>query len=71
MFKTKINAIATRALLDSEFKAAIMNGQRKEKLKEFDLNDKQVATVLAIDATDLDQFIHQLGDLILDPGLVS
>ena len=71
MFKTQINAIATRALLDSEFKAAIMNGQRKEKLMEFDLNDKQVATVLAIDATDLDHFIHQLGNLIFDPGLVS
>ena len=71
MFKTQINAIATRALLDSEFEAAIMNGKRREKLKEFDLNDKQVATVLAIEATDLYQFIYQLGDLIYDPGLVS
>lgn len=71
MFKTQINAIATRTLLDSEFKAAILNGQRKEKLREFDLNPKQIAKVLALDAADLDQFIHQLGDLILDPSLLS
>lgn len=64
MFKTEINAIATRALLDGEFEAAILNGQRKEKLREFDLDDKQVAALLALDAADLDHFIQQLDDLI-------
>lgn len=71
MFKTEINAIATRALLDGKFEAAILNGQRKKKLGEFDLDDNQVDTVLAIDASNLDQFIHKLGDLIKDPGFIS
>jgi hypothetical protein len=31
MYKENLNAIATRALLDDEFEAAILNGHRREK----------------------------------------
>lgn len=69
MFKTNINAIAAKALLDNEFKAAILNGHRKEKLNEFDLNDTQIEAVMAIKADNLDQFIRRLGTLIQQPSM--
>jgi hypothetical protein len=31
----QINAIATRALVDADFKQAILNGQRRQRLQEF------------------------------------
>ena len=69
MFKTNINAIAAKALLDNEFKAAILNGHRKEKLNEFSLNDSQIEAVMAIKADNLDQFIRRLGTLIQQPSM--
>ena len=71
MLKTNINAIAAQALLDNKFETAILNGQRKEKLHEFDLNEKQIEAVMAIEADDLDQFIRSLGKLIQLPNAVA
>lgn len=64
MSKIKLNAIATQALLDEEFKAAIQSGQHKEKLSAFQLNDEEVQAVMSIDAMDVDQFIRRLGNLM-------
>jgi len=60
MSKLHINAIVTRALLDDEFKAAILNGQRKARLAAFDLTDKERETILSIKSHTLDQFVDQL-----------
>ncbi|MEK6256229.1 MAG: hypothetical protein N2C13_02785 [Chloroflexota bacterium] len=68
MFKSNINAIVAKALLDQEFKAAILNGHRKDKLNEFGLNDQQKAAVMAIKANNLDQFIHRVDKLIQQPS---
>lgn len=64
MSKIKLNAIATQALLDNDFQAAILNGQHQEKLGAFQLNDEEAHAVMAIDAMDIDQFIRRLGNLM-------
>lgn len=69
MFKTNINAIATRALVDNDFQAAILNGHRKDKLHEFGLDSKQTKAVMDIKAANLDQFIRSLNKLIQQPAI--
>ncbi len=64
MSKLKLNAIATQALLDNEFKAALLNGKVQDRLSAFQLNDEEVAAVMSIQAMDLDQFIRHLSGLI-------
>ncbi|MDH3942843.1 MAG: hypothetical protein OEV06_01950 [Anaerolineae bacterium] len=64
MFKVRLNAIAAKALLDHDFQAAILNGRRMEKLGEFNLDPNQIEAVMAIEATDVDQFIRNLGKLM-------
>ncbi len=68
MLKTSINAIAAQALIDNKFEVAILNGQRKEKLHKFNLSEKQIEAVMAIEADNLDQFIRSLGKLIQVPS---
>jgi hypothetical protein len=70
MSKLKLNAIATQALLDNEFKAAVLSGHVQEKLGAFQLNEAEMQAVSSIQAMDLDQFMHRLGNLIqLAPAL--
>ena len=64
MSKLKLNAIATQALLDQEFKAAVLSGRLQEKLGAFQLNEEEMRAVTAIQAMDLDQFMRRLGTLI-------
>ena len=64
MSKIKLNAIATQALLDNDFQAAILNGRHQEKLSAFQMNDEEAHAVMAIDAMDIDQFIRRLGNLM-------
>lgn len=59
-----LNAIATRALVDPEFQAAVLNGQRCARLAAFDLTEREREAVLAIETHDLDQFIRQLEAVI-------
>lgn len=62
MSKLSLNAIATQALVDKNFRADILNGHRKERLNEFELSNKEIDAVLSIKAESVDQFICQLGD---------
>ncbi len=64
MSKLKLNAIAAQALLDNEFKAAILNGKVQERLGAFHLNEEEKKAVMSIQAMDLDQFIRHLSGLI-------
>lgn len=70
MSKLKLNAIAAQALLDKEFKAALLSGRGQEKLGAFQLNDEEMRAVTSIKAMDLDQFMRRLGSLIqMSPAL--
>jgi hypothetical protein len=60
MSQLHLNAIVTQALLDDEFRAAILNGQRRARLAAFDLTDQEREVVLSIPAHDLDGFIRQI-----------
>ncbi|MCW5876593.1 MAG: hypothetical protein KIS85_06890 [Anaerolineales bacterium] len=64
MSKLKLNAIATQALLDNEFKVALLSGEVQDRLSAFELNEEEVAAVMSIRAMDLDQFIRHLSGLI-------
>jgi hypothetical protein len=64
MSKLKLNAIATQALLDQDFKAAVLSGRVQEKLGAFQLNEEEMRAVSSIQAIDLDQFMRRLGSLI-------
>ncbi len=64
MSSYQINAIVTRALLDPGFKDAILNGQRCQKLQEFDLPEELVNAILQMGGDDIHQFIYQLNDLM-------
>lgn len=64
MSKLKLNAIATLALVDQDFKAAVLSGKLQEKLSAFQLNEEEMRAVTAIEAMDLDQFMRRLGTLI-------
>ena len=63
MSSYQIHAIATRALLDPAFKNALLNGQRRQKLQEFDLPPELVDVILSIEGNDIHQFIFELNKL--------
>lgn len=62
--KFQINAIATRALVDEDFKAGILNGTRSQRLQEYPLPESYRHAVMEIKAEDLNQFIFKLHELI-------
>ena len=57
MSKLQLNAIITRALLDKDFKAGILNGKRKTLLSAFPLSSDVMRKVLVIRANDMDEFV--------------
>lgn len=71
MTKVVVNAIATRALIDKDFEAAILNGHRKELLQEFQLPEKVFNAIMCIKGEDLNQFIFQLNDLVTSPSMMQ
>jgi hypothetical protein len=63
MSSYQINAIVTRILVDRGFKEAFLNGQRRQKIREFDLPQELVDAILLIEGDDIHQFIHQMNIL--------
>jgi len=62
--KNQLNAIVTRALIDEDFKAGILNGTRRQKLEEYPLPDTIQRAVLEIKADDLNHFIFKMHELL-------
>jgi hypothetical protein len=71
MTKIAVNAIATRALVDKDFEAAILNGHRQELLQEFQLPEKVFNAIMCIQGDDLQHFIFQLNDLVASPAMMQ
>ena len=67
MTKIEINALATKALTDRNFEAAILHGQRLEQLQEFQLPVGALDATMQIKGENLQQFIFQLNDLVNSP----
>ena len=57
MSKLQLNAIITRALVDEEFRAGILNGKRKALLSAYPLPTEVMHKVLVIRANDMDGFV--------------
>ena len=64
MTKIEINAIATRALIDEEFKAGVLNGKRSQKIQEYPLPEIIQQEVMNIRAKNVGQFIQGLYRII-------
>jgi hypothetical protein len=62
--KAHLNAIATRALIDEEFKAGILNGSRSKKIGEYPLPEIIQQEIMGIRAKDIGQFIQGLCAII-------
>ncbi|MEJ2487505.1 MAG: hypothetical protein P8Y68_17415 [Anaerolineales bacterium] len=58
--KVHLNAIATRALIDEDFKAGILNGSRGQKIGEYPLPEITRQEIMNIHAADVSQFIQGL-----------
>ena len=71
MTKIIVNAIATRALVDKDFEAAILNGHRQELLQEFPLPEKVFNAIMCIQGDNLQHFIFQLNDLVASPSMMQ
>jgi len=67
----QIHAIATRALLDASFRSAILNGQRRQKLQEFDLPAELVDVIMSIEGNDIHQFIFELNKLVASDNYLT
>lgn len=65
--KSHINAIATRALLDKKFQAALLNGQRREMLEQFPLSDEEQEVLLDLRVDNVDHFIARLDSMMVQP----
>ena len=66
--KPHLNAIATRALIDEEFKAGVLNGKRSQKIQEYPLPETVQEEIMKIRASDVSQFIRGL-HAILDQAI--
>jgi hypothetical protein len=62
--KAHLNAIATRALIDEEFKAGVLNGKRSQKIQEYPLPEMIQQEVMNINAKNVGQFIQGLYEII-------
>lgn len=62
--KAHLNAIATRALIDEEFKAGVLNGKRSQKIQEYPLPELVQREVMNIRAKNVGQFIQGLYAII-------
>ena len=62
--KSHLNAIATRALIDEEFKAGVLNGKRSQKIQEYPLPEPVQKEIMRIQAEDVRQFIFGLQAII-------
>lgn len=65
--KSHINAIATRALVDKKFQAALLNGHRREMLEQFPLSDEEQEVLLDLRVDNVDHFISRLDSLMVQP----
>ena len=62
--KAHLNAIATRALIDEDFKAGVLNGKRSQKIQEYPLPEIVLQEVMNIRAKNVGQFIQGLYAII-------
>jgi hypothetical protein len=63
MASLQLNAIATRLLLDEEFRHALIHEHRGDCLSSFAINEQERRAILAIRAETSDEFLDELRKL--------
>lgn len=71
MSRLQLNAIATRLLLDDDFKHALLEERRGECLSAFQLTDWERSAILSIRTSSPRHFIGELHDLVSRNDLVA
>ena len=59
-----LQAVVGTAVIDSEFRAALLNGPRRAAVSDFGLTPEEMNVVLAIHAATLEQFAGQVDQWI-------
>jgi hypothetical protein len=60
-----LQAMIGMAVIDQEFRKALLNGSRRYVIQRFPLTREEFETVMAVRADSLDQFAKQLDQWIL------
>ena len=60
-----LQAVVGMAVVDTDFRKAILNGSRHDAIARFDLSHEERAAVLSIHAETLEQFAGQLDQWIM------
>jgi hypothetical protein len=61
-----LQAIVGTALIDKEFRQAMLNGSRAAVIGQFDLSPDERETVMSIEASTLEQFAWELHSWIME-----
>ncbi len=70
MCKLTLNAVVTRALVDAEFRRALLSGQAGQALGEFPLREEERQVLGSIRADSIEGFVAQVHRLMeKDPGV--
>jgi len=64
MSKLTLNAVITRALMDAQFRQALLRGQVEQALAEFPLGEEERWILEHVQATTLDGFVAQVHELM-------
>jgi hypothetical protein len=56
----QLNILVGKAVINREFRHALLNGQRREKVADFELTDEERDAVLAIRAETVQEFAQAL-----------
>lgn len=64
MCKLTLNAVVTRALVDDQFREALLSGRAGKVLQEFPLGEEERRILGSIRANDLEGFVAQIHYLI-------
>ena len=60
-----LQAVVGTAVIDSDFRRAILNGSRRRAIARFDLSHVETVAVMSIQADTLEQFAGQLDQWIM------
>lgn len=60
-----LQAVIGTAVVDSEFRQALLNGSRRRVVTEFGLTTEEMNAIMSIRATTLEQFAGQLDQWIM------
>jgi hypothetical protein len=61
-----LQAIVGTALIDKEFRQAMLNGSRDRAIEQFELSPDEREVVMSIEAGTLEQFAWQLHNWIME-----